>query len=148
MLKIALFSFLVGTVLTDTAHINKRSSGSQLRVGRDPESSTFEDHWSRVINSGHLGVLITGGLFFQILRSHNGGFNFTLSIITITSDMNVPEYIINMIVIIQSQKLSARPVLEEAIKQFQEEVSMKVSRQEPRKLAAQQCGRKGEVVIL
>lgn len=42
-----------------------------------------------------------------------------------------------MLVTTQSQKLPAHPFLEEAIKQFQEKIKIKVSWQEPRKLASQ-----------
>lgn len=56
--------------------------------------------------------------------------------ILIISDINiVPKYRINMIVIIHSQKLPTHPILEKAIKQFQEKIKMKVSGWEHRKLA-------------
>lgn len=65
-----------------------------------------------------------------------GALTYTL-IILIVSDINiVPKYRINMLVTTQSQKLPAHPFLEEAIKQFQEKIKIKVSWQEPRKLAS------------
>lgn len=65
------------------------------------------------------------------------GASTYILVILIVSDVNiVPKYRINMLITIQSQKLPAHPILEEAIKQFQEKIKIKASWQEPRKLAS------------
>lgn len=68
--------------------------------------------------------------------SHTGGFHLTLSVSLLIPDTTiVPQYRIIMIIIIQSQKLPTRPILEEIIKQFQEKIQIKVSWWEHRRLA-------------
>lgn len=95
---------------------------------------SFENHWTRVINAGYLRVLVTGDLFSQTLMSHHRGFNWTLSIILIISDINIfPKCRINMIINIYSQKLPTHPILRKPVNSFKKR--SKVSGWEHRKLA-------------